>query len=92
MNEEQQQRFKSLWKQLEELDDAARANQLSKKNQYHSMISDIKSLSIGLSEAYKHYLDAKQRNAAVDFYDVFLDLLDKKVRVATILVTSWYEG
>lgn len=91
MNDEQQKKFKALWTELEGLDAEARANQLDKKNPYHSMISDIKSLSILASESYKHYLDVKQRNATADYYDVLLDLLEKKVRIATVMATRWYE-
>ena len=91
MNEEQKQRFKTLWNDLEDLDQAARGIQLAKNNRFHSMISDAKSASILVSETYKHYLDAKARDPTVDFYDVMLDLLEKKVAVLTVMASRWWE-
>lgn len=86
MNEEQQTKFKSLWSQIEELDDAARAYQKdTKKNQYHAMVADLKGLNITIGEAYKIASAEK-----VDFYEVFLDLLEKKVQIATLMVSRWY--
>jgi vancomycin resistance protein YoaR len=91
MNETQTAKFKALITDLESLDDECRTHQKSlKNNPYHAMISDAKSVSILVSESYKHYLDAKRTNASVEFYDVMIDLLERKVKVLAVMVGRWF--
>lgn len=87
MNNKQTDKFKRLWTQLEELDALCRADQAKNKgNVYHAMVADLKGLNITIGEAYK-ISEAHKK----DFYDVFLDLLEKKVKIATVMTSRWFE-
>lgn len=88
MNNKQTEKFKRLWTQLEEVDALCRADQAKNKgNIYHAMVADLKGLNITVGEAYKVVAADPKK----DFYEVFLDLLEKKVKIAQIMTSRWFE-